>query len=84
MWPTKRRVVTPVANSQRRKVLSHDAESAYAPSDEMTYLKKNFINPAFHNFLSGGKGGEGLRGIYIHTQSETMCEWPCRDRLGNP
>lgn len=36
LWPTKRRVVTPVASSQRRSVLSHEAERAYAPSEEMT------------------------------------------------
>lgn len=56
VWPTNRRVVTPVANSQRRRVLSHDAESAYAPSDEMTYKNKNkkIINPAFHILEQGG------------------------------
>lgn len=37
MWPTKVRVVLPVASSQRRRVLSHDEERAYAPSDEITY-----------------------------------------------
>ncbi len=36
VWPTKRRVVAPVASSHRRSVLSQDAERAYAPSDEMT------------------------------------------------
>src|SRR3954451_25225734 len=28
VWPTKRRVVVPVESSQRRKVLSHEAERA--------------------------------------------------------
>ena len=28
LWPTKRRVVVPVASSQRRRVLSHEAERA--------------------------------------------------------
>jgi len=37
VWPTKRRVVTPVESSHRRRVLSQDEESAYAPSEEMTY-----------------------------------------------
>ena len=37
VWPTNRRVVTPVESSQRRRVLSQDADRAYAPSDEMTY-----------------------------------------------
>lgn len=36
MWPTKRRVVAPVESSQSRRVLSHDAERAYAPSEEIT------------------------------------------------
>ena len=36
VWPTKRRVVAPVESSQRRKVLSQEADSAYAPSEEMT------------------------------------------------
>jgi len=35
-WPMNRRVVVPVANSQRRSVLSQEAERAYAPSDEIT------------------------------------------------
>jgi hypothetical protein len=28
VWPTKRRVVVPVASSHRRSVLSHDEERA--------------------------------------------------------
>ena len=28
VWPTKRRVVVPVASSQRRRVLSHEADRA--------------------------------------------------------
>jgi hypothetical protein len=28
VWPTKRRVVVPVDSSQRRRVLSHEAERA--------------------------------------------------------
>jgi hypothetical protein len=30
-------VVDPVESSHRRRVLSHEADSAYAPSEEMTY-----------------------------------------------
>lgn len=36
VWPTKRRVVLPVLRSQRRRVLSHEAERAYWPSEEIT------------------------------------------------
>lgn len=38
VWPTKRRVVAPVASSHSRRVLSQEAERAYAPSEEMTWL----------------------------------------------
>jgi len=34
--PTKRRVVSPVLRSQRRRVLSHEAERANCPSEETT------------------------------------------------
>jgi hypothetical protein len=34
--PTNRRVVVPVESSQSRRVLSQEAERAYAPSEEMT------------------------------------------------
>lgn len=51
--PTKVRVVLPVDSSHKRRVLSHEEDSAYAPSEEMT-------------------------------QSETIWEWPWRDRLGYP
>ena len=37
VWPTKRRVVAPVASSHRRRVLSQEAERAYAPSEDMTW-----------------------------------------------
>jgi len=36
VWPTKRRVVAPVFKSQRRSDLSHEAERANWPSDEIT------------------------------------------------
>ncbi len=36
VWPTNRRVVLPDESSHRRRVLSQEAERAYAPSDEMT------------------------------------------------
>lgn len=36
VWPTKRRVVRPVLRSQRRRVLSHEADRANWPSDETT------------------------------------------------
>ena len=37
LWPTNRLVVVPVASSQSRRVLSHEADRAYAPSEEITY-----------------------------------------------
>jgi hypothetical protein len=50
VWPTKRRVVIPVESSHRRRVLSHDEERAYAPSEEMTLngvlAVDSFDNPA--------------------------------------
>lgn len=69
MWPTNRRVVAPVASSQRRSVLSQDAERAYAPSDEMTCFSDQRCHP-----LSAWDAGL--------TQSETMCECPCKLRFG--
>jgi hypothetical protein len=36
VWPTNRRVVVPEDSSHRRRVLSQEAERAYAPSEEMT------------------------------------------------
>lgn len=43
--PTKRRVVTPVFKSQRRRVWSQDAESAYMPSEEMTTSDTKWLWP---------------------------------------
>jgi hypothetical protein len=40
VWPTKRRVVTPVDSSHRRSVLSQDDDRAYAPSDEITCARR--------------------------------------------
>ncbi len=45
MWPTNLRVVRPVLRSQRRRVLSHDDESANWPSDEMTTSETKWLWP---------------------------------------
>ena len=45
VWPTKRRVVRPVLRSQRRRVLSHEAERANCPSEEMTTSETNELWP---------------------------------------
>ena len=45
VWPTKRRVVRPVLRSQRRRVWSHEEESANWPSEEMTTSETKWLCP---------------------------------------
>ena len=42
--PTNLRVVAPLDSSHRRSVLSQEDESAYAPSDDITYVKQRNQN----------------------------------------
>jgi hypothetical protein len=58
VWPTKRRVVVPVESSHRRRVLSQEADRAYAPSEEITYYTQHTSSSQI--------------GPFKHTQSETM------------
>jgi len=44
-WPTKRRVVLPVASSQSRSVPSHDPLRANWPSEEMTTSDTKWLWP---------------------------------------
>ena len=62
--PTNLRVVTPLDNSHNRSVLSHDEESAYAPSDEITYMY-DIRRLRVHSELKTKRRPK-------HTQSETM------------
>ena len=43
VWPTKRRTVAPVLRSHSRRVLSHDAERANWPSEEMTTSETKWL-----------------------------------------